>query len=153
MNALSATDMHDNDDRMNLATFSGNHKSMPFLPFMANVVKEEGIKGLYSGLPAGLLRQVPVRVLRGAERAGPRKRLIGFALKSSALRQLRRLPSHSPADSNRGLARACACACARRGATRRRGWACSRPCATPSPPSGAPRPAPPPCPAPTNVTS
>ncbi len=45
---------------MNLATFSGNHKSMPFLPFMANVVKEEGIKGLYSGLPAGLLRQVPL---------------------------------------------------------------------------------------------
>jgi solute carrier family 25 oxoglutarate transporter 11 len=43
--------------RMNLATASGNAK-VSFLPYLASTVKTQGFMSLYSGLGAGMLRQV-----------------------------------------------------------------------------------------------
>lgn len=44
--------------RMNLATASGNSKPLSFLPYLATTVKKEGFMTLYSGIGAGMLRQV-----------------------------------------------------------------------------------------------
>ena len=37
---------------------SGGTGKIYFLPFLANMIREEGFLSLYNGLPAGLLRQV-----------------------------------------------------------------------------------------------
>lgn len=44
--------------RMNLATASGNSKPLSFLPYLAATVKKEGFMTLYTGIGAGMLRQV-----------------------------------------------------------------------------------------------
>ena len=43
--------------RMNLATASGNAK-VSFIPYLTSTIKTHGVLNLYSGLGAGLLRQV-----------------------------------------------------------------------------------------------
>jgi solute carrier family 25 oxoglutarate transporter 11 len=43
--------------RMNLATASGNAK-VSFLPYLVSTVKTQGFMSLYSGIGAGMLRQV-----------------------------------------------------------------------------------------------
>jgi solute carrier family 25 oxoglutarate transporter 11 len=46
--------------RMNLATASGGAAApqVNFLSFASNIVKREGVLSLYSGLPAGIIRQL-----------------------------------------------------------------------------------------------
>jgi solute carrier family 25 (mitochondrial oxoglutarate transporter), member 11 len=44
--------------RMNLASQSGAPVESSFLKFSSNIVKKEGLLSLYSGLSAGLLRQL-----------------------------------------------------------------------------------------------
>jgi solute carrier family 25 oxoglutarate transporter 11 len=44
--------------RMNLASASGSTASTSFLKFSSTIIKEKGIKSLYDGLAAGLLRQL-----------------------------------------------------------------------------------------------
>ncbi len=44
--------------RMNLATSTPGAKSLSFTTYLVSTIKNEGVKSLYSGLSAGLLRQL-----------------------------------------------------------------------------------------------
>ena len=44
--------------RMNLATSSSSSPTIPFRKFLMNIIRKDGILSLYSGLSAGILRQV-----------------------------------------------------------------------------------------------
>jgi solute carrier family 25 oxoglutarate transporter 11 len=44
--------------RMNLATATGGAQQLSFTKYLVTTIKNDGVKSLYSGLSAGLLRQL-----------------------------------------------------------------------------------------------
>ena len=44
--------------RMNLAIASNDQSTKRLLPFFTNILRKEGIRSLYRGLSAGLMRQI-----------------------------------------------------------------------------------------------